>query len=352
MTRNLNELIRNINTNKLNKEQSEQLGTAHDSDDDDDDDDERAASTSNSNNSSSKATPTQLDGNSSTAEFKSYLNEVKRAYLDKLTFSCPSKLSATHHHHYYQQQQQQQQQKQQQRSTRDEDDGDEVEEEHASVYDTAAAFRRLAPNNINNSSNNKMPHLYHATTSKVPTTAKTPQRGAIDSAATLSARRSLLFDTSVAENKSNLAKSSFNLPSSNNYVDDVISAGSVSGAGAETSQQQQQPELTKTQILSRLVQIREYLKQSYGMLATLQTSNDLLNYSTQMSKLHSLIEHLKDQERGYMQLLDSFDRYQHMAATAVANPSSQIHQKSPLSRDVLDLSELNDSSSTQRYKII
>ena len=101
--------------------------------------------------------------------------------------------------------------------------------------------------------------------------------------------------------------------------------------------------------MSRLVQIREYLKQAYSMLATLQTSNDLVrkkllfaqtpqlfffyifrkffskvSYSNQMNKLHSLIDHLKDQEKGYMDLLNSFIKFQQMAgnyATASDNQS-------------------------------
>ncbi len=91
--------------------------------------------------------------------------------------------------------------------------------------------------------------------------------------------------------------------------------------------------MTKSQILSRLVQIREYLKQSYKMLSTLQDSNDLVNYAAQMNKLHSLIEHLKDQEKGYMDLLKSFSKFRSHQNASFASPS----------KDVLDLSELNDS---------
>ena len=46
--------------------------------------DESIANTSESNN---------LNANSSTAEFKKYLEDLKRNYLEKLTFSCPSKMT-------------------------------------------------------------------------------------------------------------------------------------------------------------------------------------------------------------------------------------------------------------------
>jgi hypothetical protein len=63
--------------------------------------------------------------------------------------------------------------------------------------------------------------------------------------------------------------------------------------------------ITTQQILSRLVQIREYLKQAYSTMTALQTSDDLQSYEPQLAKLHSLIDHLKDQEKGYMDLLKS-----------------------------------------------
>ena len=42
-----------------------------------------------------QATTTQLDPSSSTSEFKKYLEDLKKNYLEKLTFSCPSKLTAS-----------------------------------------------------------------------------------------------------------------------------------------------------------------------------------------------------------------------------------------------------------------
>ena len=88
-----------------------------------------------------------------------------------------------------------------------------------------------------------------------------------------------------------------------------------------------------------------------------------------MTKLHSLIDHLKDQEKGYMDLLNSFIKFQQLAgnyvenangpnatlATATASEYSEtsegesnannandfaIHK---YQKDILDLSELNES---------
>ena len=41
------------------------------------------------------ASNTQLDPGSSTSEFKKYLEDLKKNYLEKLTFSCPSKLATS-----------------------------------------------------------------------------------------------------------------------------------------------------------------------------------------------------------------------------------------------------------------
>ena len=118
------------------------------------------------------------------------------------------------------------------------------------------------------------------------------------------------------------------------------------------------PELTSGQILSRLMQIREYLKQAYTMLSSLQDSNDLANYASQMNKLHSLIDHLKDQEKGYMDLLESFSKYQQLTkglydvntltpalSKSKSNPALRQFQK-----NILDLSELNESVLQQQKK--
>ena len=56
----------------------------------------------NYNNTTRKATDelenaneSGLNSNSTTAEFKKYLDDLKKNYLEKLTFSCPSKLAAS-----------------------------------------------------------------------------------------------------------------------------------------------------------------------------------------------------------------------------------------------------------------
>ncbi len=74
------------------------------------------------------------------------------------------------------------------------------------------------------------------------------------------------------------------------------------------------------------------------MLSTLQDSNDLINYASQMNKLHSLIEHLKDQEKGYMDLLKSFSKFRSLNAS-LTSPQ----------RDALDLTDLNDSTQNKIY---
>lgn len=118
------------------------------------------------------------------------------------------------------------------------------------------------------------------------------------------------------------------------------------------------PELTSGQILSRLMQIREYLKQAYTMLSSLQDSNDLANYASQMNKLHSLIDHLKDQEKGYMDLLDSFSKYQQLTKglyevntlTPALNKSKSNPALRQFQKNILDLSELNESVLQQQKK--
>ena len=119
------------------------------------------------------------------------------------------------------------------------------------------------------------------------------------------------------------------------------------------------PELTSGQILSRLMQIREYLKQAYTMLSSLQDSNDLANYASQMNKLHSLIDHLKDQEKGYMDLLESFSKYQQLTRglydtnglpSVIDTNKSKLNPLGQFQKNILDLSELNESVLQQQKK--
>ena len=81
MSDNLNELIRKI---KLKKEssQSSDLNKSMDQ--------QQQQQQNDLNESFSPSKP--LDENSSTAEFRKYLDDLKKSYLEKLTFSCPSKL--------------------------------------------------------------------------------------------------------------------------------------------------------------------------------------------------------------------------------------------------------------------
>jgi hypothetical protein len=89
-----------------------------------------------------------------------------------------------------------------------------------------------------------------------------------------------------------------------------------------------------------------------------------------MNKLHSLIDHLKDQEKGYMDLLNSFIKFQQLAGNYTdnatisnnANPSASEYGETETiennsagfgkyRRDVLDLSELNESLYQQQQQI-
>lgn len=225
-----------------------------------------------------------LDGNSTTAEFRKYLNDLKRNYLEKLTFSCPSKLT----------------------------------ESKANMNNSKGV-----ENNCND-------------------------YGSLNSAqANSNIRRSLYFGNKMEnldEDKPLKIKPSFTA-----FKSDTLDKNDI-GTHIKLDKILEAPELTKSQILSRLVQIREYLKQSYTMLSTLQESNDLINYSTQMNKLHSLIEHLKEQEKGYMDLLKSFSKFQNITSNLYsmetkenASPDSNHFQK-----DILDLSELNESLNNQQ----
>ncbi|XP_077983903.1 pericentriolar material 1 protein-like isoform X6 [Glandiceps talaboti] len=59
----------------------------------------------------------------------------------------------------------------------------------------------------------------------------------------------------------------------------------------------------RNQIVARLMQIRDYQKQASAMLSNLQNSSDRASNTDQIRKLERLIDHLKDQEKGYMGLL-------------------------------------------------
>jgi hypothetical protein len=61
--------------------------------DDDGDDLAVAIASENSQNSPPVLPPQQLNFDSTTSDFRRYLDEIKRNYLDKLTFSCPPKMS-------------------------------------------------------------------------------------------------------------------------------------------------------------------------------------------------------------------------------------------------------------------
>ena len=75
-----------------------------------------------------------------------------------------------------------------------------------------------------------------------------------------------------------------------------------------------------------------------------------------MTKLHSLIEHLKDQEKGYMDLLQSFSKFQNLASNLYTIDSDSVNTKtSPntnnqYQKDILDLSELNESVHQQQQQ--
>lgn len=73
-----------------------------------------------------------------------------------------------------------------------------------------------------------------------------------------------------------------------------------------------------------------------------------------MSKLHSLIDHLKEQEKGYMDLLRTFSKFQSISSNFYSSSEQEPNgNNSSLSlaayqRDVLDLSELNESLANQQ----
>lgn len=60
-----------------------------------------------------------------------------------------------------------------------------------------------------------------------------------------------------------------------------------------------------SQIVGRLMQIREYIKQASSMMDTLKKSVDTPGYTHEMDRLQSLMGHLKEQERGYTGILQN-----------------------------------------------
>ncbi len=215
-----------------------------------------------------------LDENSSTAEFRKYLENLKQSYLEKLTFSCPPKMLTN------------------------------------SLNLTSK--KSIFPNWNTENTDSIAKMVKNSSQENIKNLLLNNSRPLLSENSNV--RRSLLYDynkndsliseesgRNASNKKQSLlsAKSSFNVSNRNDELKENHALSSLDDTSLPL-------DLTKTQVLSRLVQIREYLKQAYTMLATLQTSNDLSNYSSQMNKLHSLIDHLKDQEKGYMELLDSF----------------------------------------------
>ncbi|CAF0749445.1 unnamed protein product [Brachionus calyciflorus] len=200
-------------------------------------------------------TRTQLNQNSTTVEFKKYLEELKRNYLEKLTFSCPPKLT---------------------KNTSNKSTGQEINSKLKSVENLSNFLR---------------------------------------SDSSSSAKRTLLYDEkSINKNP--------------NQLENFMESHENKNLNLYQQKNSNEPELSNTQILSRLVQIREYLKQAYSMLTTLQTSNNPFNYSAQMNKLHSLIDHLKDQEKGYMDLLNSFSKFQQLNPSLFEDSAIENQPKS------------------------
>ncbi|XP_041455234.1 pericentriolar material 1 protein-like isoform X3 [Lytechinus variegatus] len=60
----------------------------------------------------------------------------------------------------------------------------------------------------------------------------------------------------------------------------------------------------RNKIVARLMQIRDYVKQANAMMSTLQNSMDNPEKDDQVAKLNRLQEHLQEQERGYLALLE------------------------------------------------
>ncbi|XP_071504196.1 pericentriolar material 1 protein-like [Diadema antillarum] len=60
----------------------------------------------------------------------------------------------------------------------------------------------------------------------------------------------------------------------------------------------------RNKIVARLMQIRDYLRQASAMMSTLQNSTESPERDDQVDKLIRLQEHLQEQERGYLALLE------------------------------------------------
>ncbi|XP_060565327.1 pericentriolar material 1 protein-like isoform X1 [Ruditapes philippinarum] len=60
-----------------------------------------------------------------------------------------------------------------------------------------------------------------------------------------------------------------------------------------------------SQIVGRLMQIRDYIKQASSMMDSLRKSGDPPGYRDEMDRLQKLMDHLKEQERGYTGLLQT-----------------------------------------------
>jgi hypothetical protein len=99
----------------------------------------------------------------------------------------------------------------------------------------------------------------------------------------------------------------------------------------------------KAQIIQRLAQIQDYLKQAYLMLNKLDndssSSSSSMDYTLQVNKLHTMINHLKDQEKGYINVLNSLvlneseintnnnNNNQHITTLAAANELEEEKQR-------------------------
>jgi hypothetical protein len=206
-----------------------------------------------------------LSENSSTQEFKNYLEGLKQNYLAKLTMSCPSKLMTN----------------------------------AIPVSAATAAVRRSLHFDVDDNDEDEV--VDQMPTATTTTTAAAAAATGISSTLSLNYKRNNNNNINNAENE-------------NEIISDKM------------------PELSKPQIMARLIQIREYLKQAYSMLSTLQSTssaassssstNDLTQSALQTNKLYSLIDHLKDQEKGYLDLLNSLSEFQYLADSLISVESS------------------------------
>ena len=222
-----------------------------------------------------------LNENSSTAEFRNYLDDLKRNYMAKLTYSCPTKQPQ-----------------------------------------------------ISSLSQDKL--LTSTGLKKGQTT-----------------RRSLYFNEQPAADETKKAQLLYSKilpvpcePAKTRSVEDNEEEEDVEMDKLTKDGEGGQPELSRTQITSRLIQVREYLKHAYSMISSMHLSNDSINQTAQINKLHTMIDHLKDQEKGYMDLLNSFSKYQQLTDSIAKEKKKQAlpsnNKSVTMTKDVLDLSVLND----------